>query len=65
MALSEDEVARLTEILAILSEVRGKLNSRSREFFDDVEKRYEQYGSEVRLSSKQWAWLESMVEQYA
>lgn len=64
MALSEDQVERLEHILATLGEMKSKMNARSREFFEDQEKRYDEYGSDMRLSEKQWAWLENLMEQH-
>lgn len=64
MALSEDEVERLSTILATLGECKAKMNDKSREFVSDVEQRYDKYGSDLRMSPKQWAWLENLMEQF-
>jgi hypothetical protein len=64
MALSDDEVERLTELLVSLAPVKHKLNSRERQFVTDVEERHDQYGSEMFMSPRQWNWLISIGERY-
>jgi hypothetical protein len=65
VALSEDETSRLSEILATLGECKPKLDPKSRDFVTDMEKRYDEHGSDILVSSKQWRWLENLMERHA
>lgn len=64
MPLSEDETTELDQIIGVLEDNRAKLTGRSAEFFDDTQKRYDLYGTEIRLSPKQWDWLRSLYDQH-
>ncbi len=62
MALDDEEVAEIEEIIAAVSEIRGSLNARSREFFDNVEARYSEQGADMYVSRAMWDWLRSLRE---
>lgn len=66
MSLTNDEVARLEEIIAAVSEVRQKLRDppngwSDRRFFDDIERRYDEEGADLYISPKMWANLERIA----
>lgn len=58
--LNEDEHGRVEEILRATAEIRGKLNNWERSFLDDIEKQFDELGSQMRLSPKQWKSLEQI-----
>ena len=58
MALDNDEVARLDEIIAAVQEC--KLFGWNKTFFDDVCKQYDEKGADLYLSKKQWENLERL-----
>lgn len=62
MALSEDEVAKLAEILNTLGAARARLNLKSKGFVDDMISRYDEHGPNIRVTEKQWAWLNNLME---
>jgi hypothetical protein len=58
VALSNDEAARVEEIIGAVAEIRARLGRWDRSFFDDIESRYAEHGANIHLSPKQWANLE-------
>lgn len=67
MGLSLDEVARLEEIITQVGAIRGRLRDgpldgwSDRRFFDDIEKRYDEQGADIFISSKMWRILERLA----
>lgn len=64
MSLTDDEVARLDEIMAAMDDIRGKLTGWNKTFFEDIEQQYEAKGGELYLSKKMWANLERIYATY-
>ncbi len=58
MSLTDDEISRLEEILAAVDGIRGKLRDWDKNFYEDIEHRYDEKGGDLHLSAKQWAQLE-------
>lgn len=67
MALTQDEVARLEEIIAAVGAIRGRLRDgpadgwSDRRFFDDIERRYDEEGADLFISGKMWKILERLM----
>ena len=64
MGLSNDEAARLEELLASLHEVRGRIYPNGQRFIDDLSSRLEDEGADMYMSGPQWRWLLDLHEQY-
>jgi hypothetical protein len=62
--LDSDQEDHLTRLLTGLDEVKTKLNSKSAEFFEQMQERFEEYGSNTRLSAKQLDWLENLYKEH-
>lgn len=62
MALDETQLGRLTEILEAAENASGRLSSWENNFIDDTRTRYEEYGPNIKVSSKQWDVLERIYE---
>lgn len=62
MALTDEKEQELRLIIACLDsdEARKEMNDWERNFVADQTKRYDQWGSNVNLSPKQWAALEKI-----
>lgn len=67
MSLTPDQNERLTEILQVLGPEadNGNISGNSQSFVQDQVKRHAQWGDEMRLSPKQWAWLEDLYAKHA
>lgn len=52
--LSDNEKQSLADIIERCHEQWEELNGWEQGFITDQEKRYEEYGAEIRLSPKQW-----------
>jgi hypothetical protein len=65
MALTDDEHDRLIEILRGLSEAMSRMRPKDRDFVEEQQKRYDEAGTEMWLSRRQWEWLESLYERHA
>lgn len=62
MTLTIEQEEKLRTYMATIAERRKSLSDWESSFFSDQEKRYEQYGSRIHLSPKQWAVLDRMYE---
>jgi len=62
MALTEDELRRLQDILALCEDHEGQLRSRERQFVADQQKRLEDHGGNINMSPAQWKWLLDIEE---
>lgn len=62
MPLTDEQEERLSDILNELSSYRGLLTDWEMSFLDDQVRRYDEHGSEIRLSPKQWAVLNRMYD---
>ena len=62
MSLTNDEVEELEQILARAGDGMDQLNDWERGFINDQQKRFDQYGADIRLSPKQWAALRKINE---
>lgn len=62
MSITTDEDERLQLILETLKPIVHTLTGSSPQFVADQIKRYDQYGVDIRLSPKQWEWLENLFE---
>lgn len=60
MALSASRVSQLRDVLTNIDQ--SQLRDRELQFVKDQARRFEEYGSEMFLSDKQWSWLESIYE---
>ena len=63
--MSPEQLARLDWILtkAQIADENGELRrSRDVEFINDLTDRRENYGDKIRVSEKQWEWLEAIAE---
>lgn len=58
MSLTNDEIARLEEIINAVQECR--LFGWNKTFFDDICKQYDEKGAELFLTLKQWQNLERL-----
>lgn len=58
--LTESENEYLQVLLENLTSVRKSLNERAQSFLDETVARHEQWGNRIKLSPKQWAWLEGL-----
>lgn len=63
MAINGDEADKLAEILNALGAHRSQFNEKSRSFIDDMIERWDEHGPNIRVSPKQWDWLNSLMEQ--
>lgn len=64
MTLTLEQQERLALILADLEPELKRLRSGERSFVEDQVKRHEEYGANVRLSPKQWQWIEDIYRKY-
>jgi len=64
MPLTDDQEEKVRFMLSELDsdEARKIMNSWERDFVFDQVKRYDQYGSQMNLSPKQWAILDKIYE---
>lgn len=62
--LTPDQNDRLRTILENLDERTSKLDERSRDFVSQTIQRYDQYEDRIKLSEKQWSWLESLHKKF-
>ena len=60
MSLNYDQLEKLEMILQGLEPEIKNLNPSSQNFVRDQLQRFEQWGSNIRLSPKQWQWLEDL-----
>lgn len=58
MSISEEYADRLELILNGAQEYEGELTDWERGFIQDTVERYEKYGTNIRVSDKQWVILE-------
>lgn len=58
MPLTNNEIARLEEIINAVQECR--LSGWNKTFFDDICQQYDEKGGNIFLSSKQWSNLERL-----
>lgn len=65
MALTSEQDERLTLILESLEPVLKELYPAARGFIEDQLKRHAQYKDDIRMSPKQWAWLEKLYKEFA
>lgn len=63
MALTADEDQRIQEMLDLLGECKNKMNARSRDFVEDVERKFND--NELHMTPPMWKWLEGLHEQYS
>lgn len=64
MALSLEQEERLRDLLINLEPEAKAMKDHERGFVEDQIKRFEQYGSRVFISPKQWGWLDALHEKY-
>ena len=62
MTLSEDLEEKFRHAIHTLDDHKNLLSEWERTFLADQLKRYDEYGSNVRLSPKQWAIIDRMME---
>ena len=62
MNLTLDQEEKLHHLMEEIAASRSKLNKWEAGFFEDQEKRYAEHGSQIFLSPKQWAVLNSLYE---
>lgn len=62
MTLTVDQEEKMQYQLSVVAEHRGSLNDWERNFFDDVTKRFEEWGSKMNFSGKQWSTLNNIYE---
>ena len=62
MSLTEEQFEKLCFWLQEIEAGKKELNDWELGFYEDQVKRVEQYKSDVRLSSKQWACLEKIYK---
>lgn len=62
MSLSENEKTMLNDLIERCHAQWDTLNDWEKGFMTDQEKRYEEHGSEIRLSPKQWAMLSKIED---
>lgn len=64
MSLTDEQHTRLETILQGLEPEASKLYPAARGFVEDQIKRHDEYGQDVRVSPKQWKWLEDLYKQF-
>lgn len=65
MALTEDEDSLFNEIMAkLLDGNMTKLSPREREFVQQQFDKYNDEGTDLFLSRKQWDWLKAIAERF-
>jgi ribosome assembly protein YihI (activator of Der GTPase) len=62
--LSEHEEWHLEQLLNGLGENRTKLKTGEQKFVDDTTERYDKFGANIFLSSKQLSWLEDLYSKH-
>ncbi len=62
MSLTDEQEEKFRFVVHTLDDARKDLSEWERNFLDDQLKRYDQYGSKITLSPKQWAVLDKMYE---
>jgi hypothetical protein len=62
--LSEHEEWHLEQLLNGLNENRGKLKSGEATFVDSVTERFSKYGTNIFITAKQLAWLETLYSRH-
>lgn len=62
MNVTIEQEEKLAHFIEIIAASRGKLNPWEQKFFDDQEKRYDEHGSKITLTGKQWSVLNSIYE---
>lgn len=62
MSLNAEQLERLETLLQGLEPEIKNLNPSSRTFVRDQLERFERWGSDIKLSPKQWAWLEDLYK---
>lgn len=62
MSLTQEEEERLHNLLQTLEGCTKALSDWERNFLADQSNRYQQYGSKIFMSPKQWAVLQRMYE---
>lgn len=62
MPISENEKITLDDLFERAHAKWDDLNDWEKNFITDQEKRYEEYGSEIRLSPKQWGCLNKIED---
>lgn len=62
MSLTIEQEERLSLALNEIGPARAKLSDWERGFFDDHVDKYHKYGSGIRISPKQWAIFDRMIE---
>lgn len=61
MTLTEDQEEKFRHAIHTLDDHRELLSAWEISFLDDQLKRYDEWGSNVRLSPKQWAIIDRMM----
>lgn len=64
MALTQEQVEEITELLGDLGPVKDDMNPKSKAFVDDQIKRFEQYGAKMFVSPKQMKWLKDLHAEF-
>lgn len=62
--ITEEQNERLTQILEGLEPELKNVYPSGKTFIEDQIKRHEQYGADIRLSPKQWRWLEDLYTNF-
>lgn len=62
MTITDEQEEDLRLLLSVLDNERARLTRWELTFLDDQMKAYDEFGSEIRLSPKQWSILNRMYE---
>jgi len=63
--MTMDETDKMEENLRALVDSKVRMNDREREFVTQCEERFDAEQSRMRMSTRQWNWLEAIVEKYS
>ena len=62
MPLTEDETEKLQRIIDLAADAApGQLSDWERSFLKDQQERFEKYGTDTRMSPKQWGVLDRIL----
>lgn len=64
MALNEQQLAELQDILEALKPNLGNIYPSGKSFVEDQIKRFDRYGQDMFMSPKQWRWLRDINEEF-
>lgn len=64
MALNEQQLAELQDILDGLKPNLGDIYPSGKGFVEDQIKRFDRYGQDMFMSPKQWTWLRDINDQF-